>query len=112
MAERPAYGESWTLSPDEGIMAMDRDAFATGRYWRTRDGRMLLFSGMSDEHLANAGTMLARSHQAVPAGMQAEFRRRGMATPCEHGWTDLDFCPECSDEVLSDIEERGHQFGH
>ncbi len=31
---------------------------------------------------------------------------------CEHGWTEDDFCPDCSDDLLADLEERSHQFGH
>lgn len=75
--------------------------------WTQRDGTQMPVSDMSNEHLTNAATMLVRANRAVPDGMRAEFARRGLSVPCEHGWTDFDFCPECSDDVLAGLVPSG-----
>lgn len=62
---------------DFGSGFTEEAIFDSHVHWKTKDGRILLLTEMTDVHLYNSIRMVWRNAKRIHAGLQAEWVRRG-----------------------------------
>lgn len=73
----PVSAFDFICEDDFGSCFCEEPDYDPSTHWKTKDGRILLYTEMTDLHLYNTIRMVWRNAKRIHAELQAEWTRRG-----------------------------------